>query len=480
MTQGLELKPSSRTVARHVSLVWVAQLLTMAFQLVYAGVTSRAIDPAGFGAFAVALTVTALGGMLANSGLASAAARRTTEDVQGDRAIATAAIGLGLIVAGAFLVSASSWARLWGNPEATTLIQVLCIGLAIGSYGQALAGMARRLGRMGTWTTATFTSALGGMVMGGWTAHTTREPWSLTVMPVTSSALLSLILLIALRRRALLTTQFGRVGQDLIYGAKSLSSSLLSYVTYGVPTWVMSRLLGASTFGSWNRATVVGQVPLESAATAVTTVIFPKFRWDGRGGEDVRRRWSNLLASAALIVLPLAALVVPAVPSLTRILLGPQWTLAGVMAQWVLAATALNVLNSLLGAALQASNNFRAVWLSQVATLLVMGLAALAIAADFGWQAMAVGYCAAAIVAQVVQVISATRSQLLDSRPLFRWYSIAGGMSLLLASAASAIVATIATPWFSLGAIALIGFLFLGLSWRHRGALHPLRSLLGE
>ena len=61
-------------------MVWVAQILTMALQLVYTGITSRAIEPAGFGTFAVALTVTALGGMLATSGLANAAARRTADD----------------------------------------------------------------------------------------------------------------------------------------------------------------------------------------------------------------------------------------------------------------------------------------------------------------------------------------------------------------------------------------------------------------
>ena len=138
-----ELGTSRRTVARQVSVVWVVQIVTMALQIVYAGFTSRAIEPAGFGTFAVALTVTALGGMLANSGLANAAARRTDDDVQGDRAIVTTAAAVGLVVAGVFAITAPLWARIWGNPEATTLIRVLCIGLVAASYANALAGVAR-------------------------------------------------------------------------------------------------------------------------------------------------------------------------------------------------------------------------------------------------------------------------------------------------------------------------------------------------
>ena len=260
-------------------------------------------------------------------------------------------------------------------------------------------------------------------------AFSTRAPWSLTVMPVTSSVLLGLLLLVTIGRRGLPTRNLANVGQDLSYGARSLGSSLLTYVAYGVPTWAMSRWLGASTFGTWNRATVVGQVPLESAARAITTVIFPKFRWDGPGGDDVRRRWSNLLASASLVVLPLVALAVPTVPALTRILLGPQWSEAGVMAQFILGATALNVLNSLLDSALQASNNFRAVWLSQVVTLAVMGVTAVAIVSLTSWLPMAAGVLIAAILAHFVQVLSASRSHLLDYRMLMKWYAASGSVS---------------------------------------------------
>lgn len=463
-----------------MSWVWVAQIVTMALQLVYAGFTSRAIDPAGFGTFAVALTVTALGGMLANSGLANAAARRQADDVQGDRAIVTAALAVGLVIAGAFAITAPLWSRLWGNPEATTLIRILCIGLVAGSYANALAGVARRLGRMGIWTAATFASALVGMGVGGLVAFSTRAPWSLTVMPVTSSAILGLILLVAIRRRGLPTSQLANVGQDLVYGAKSLGSSLLTYVAYGLPTWSMSRWLGASTFGSWNRAVVVGQVPLESAARAVITVIFPRFRWDGRGGENVRRRWSSLLASTALVVLPLVALVIPAVPTLIRILLGPQWTEAGVMAQFILAATAVNVLNSLLGMALQASNNFRAVWLSQVAIIVVLTAASAALVALNTWIPLAVGYLIAAAVSHAVQARWATTARLLESGMILKWYLTTTALVMTLWVVGWAIIAGAQSSTGVILLFALASGCTLGAMFLLRKRIEPFSALSGN
>ena len=333
---------------------------------------------------------------------------------------------------GAFLVTAPLWARLWGNPEATALIRILSIGLVASSYGGVLAGIARRFGRMGLWAGATLASSLIAMAVGGFTVVTTRAAWSLTVMPVTSSVLLALIMLVALGRRGIPTRRLNGVAGDALYGAKSLSSSLLTYVAYSLPTWTMSRWLGASTFGSWNRAVVVGQVPLESATKAVQTVIFPKFRWDGSGGVEVRRRWSSLLASAALVVLPLTALVIPLMPDLIRLLLGPQWDEAGTWPSSCLAQPPYLSCPGLLGTALQASNNFRAVWLGQLTTIAVMAGASLAIVLSRKLAADGIGYLASAVLSHATQLVSAARSELVDLRLVVKWYTISAAICLLL------------------------------------------------
>ncbi len=461
-------------------MVWVAQILTMALQLVYTGVTSRAIEPAGFGTFAVALTVTALGGMLATSGLANAAARRTADDVVGDRAIVTLALGVGLTVGGIFALSAPLWARLWGNPDATSLIRILCIGLVASSYGGVLAGVARRFGRMRLWTGAALGSSLIAMAIGAYAVHVTRAAWSLTVMPVTSSLLLALVLLMALGRRGIPSRRLHGVGQDAFYGAKSLGTSLMTYVAYGLPMWTMSRWLGASTFGSWNRAVVVGQVPLESVAKAVQTVIFPKFRWDGQGGEEVRRRWSCLITSAAILVLPPTALVIPAVPGLTRLLLGPQWDEAGVMAQYVLGATAVVVLSGLLGTALQASNNFRAVWYGQLAGIVVMAAASLAMLESGDWHAMGIGSVLAAVLSHGTQLVSASRSSLVDRRLVVTWYGVAGVLCLVLAGIGWAVAESNASAFGQLVALGGLGACFLAGLSSQRTRIEPIAVLIDQ
>ena len=429
---------------------------------------------------AVALTVTALGGMLAGAGLANAAARRTDDDVAGDRSIATLALLVGLAFGGTFVVTAPVWARLWANPEATSLIRILSIGLVAGSYGSVLAGVARRFGRMGLWAAATLASSLIAMAFGGFVALTTRAAWSLTVMPVTSSVLLALIMLVTLGRRGVPSRRLSGVGRDAAYGAKSLSTSLLTYAAYSLPTWTMSRWLGASTFGSWNRAVVVGQVPLESATKAIQTVIFPKFRWDGSGGEAVRRRWSSLISSAAVVVLPLTALVTPLVPDLIRLLLGPQWEEAGVMAQFVLGATAVVSLSGLLGTALQASNNFRAVWLGQLTTLAVMAGASLAMVRIGSWLPMGIGYLAAALLSHAVQLLSATRSALVDPRLVSKWYSISAAVCLLLGAFGWAVESSGASSLVQLAVIAGLGSCYLAAVLWHRNRIEPIANLMNR
>ena len=460
-------------------MVWVSQILIMGLQLVYAGVTSRAIGSAGFGSFAVALAATGLGGILASSGLANAAARRTGDDISGDRAIVTAAALAGLLMALFFAAAAPLWARLWGNPDATVLIRALCIGLAVGSYGGALAGIARRLGRIGIWTVATLASTVIAMVLGGWATYATREAWSLTIMPVAISVISSSILLVAMGRRGIPTRRLGKVGHDIVYGAKSLGSSLLTYIAYGLPMWSMSRWLGASTLGSWNRAVVVGQIPLESVSRAAVTVIFPKFRWDSAGGDRVRRRWSALMVSSAIVVLPLTALAVPAAPTVTRILLGPQWAEAGLMAQFILVATAVNVLSALLGSALEASNKFRAVWMSQIAVIATLAIACGVMLVTRLWVAVAVGYVIAALASHAVQIVWSSRGQLLASRSIFLGYTAAAFLSLIMLGLGSAMVALASSDVALIGMLVVVGASALVALFALRNRIEPLAALGG-
>ena len=78
--------------------------------------------------------------------------------------------------------------------------------------------------------------------------------------------------------RALPVTTVRGAGEDVSFGAKSMTLSAVNQFAYYLPLWTLSRVSTGTVFGSWNRAVVVGQLPLESATRAAVTVVFPFFR----------------------------------------------------------------------------------------------------------------------------------------------------------------------------------------------------------
>lgn len=445
------------------------QLTIMVLQLAYTSVTSRAVAPSGFGAFAIALSAASIAGLLANAGLASAIARRTGEDLSGDRALVTLSVMSGAAFATVVALTAPWWAQLWGDPSAVVTTRMIALATLMTPVAGTVAGILRRQGRIRLFATGTFAASIIAMLVGAITVSATKEPWALTLMPVLVPTLSLLLWLPFVGRRAWPSRHLRGAGNDMRFGLKSLSASLVFYFTSTLATLTLSRTLGPSTLGSWNRATAVGQVPMESFSRAALTVIYPSFRHHQHGTDSSRMAWTSMLSAACLVTLPAAALAIPVLPYLTQILLGPQWLLVGEMARWLMASTAVFVLATLLAGALESSNNFAGVWLPLAALVVTLGGSTAALYFTRQWLALGIGMTIAAFAFHIVQIVYASREGLLNARRLLGWYAAVAAGSLLLMAIVILVNTAFGNPVAALVALflawtyALVLFLF-----RHR------------
>ena len=106
----------ARKVLGQISSVWLVQAAVALLQLFYVAVTSRSVDEFGFGSYATAMAITGMVGILVNSGLTAASARRPTDDLAGQRALLTVAVLLGLMSGAGIFLTAAAWAEFWGQP----------------------------------------------------------------------------------------------------------------------------------------------------------------------------------------------------------------------------------------------------------------------------------------------------------------------------------------------------------------------------
>lgn len=470
---GTGARPAAR-VGRHISGVWLVQVLTIGLQFAYAAFTARLISPAGFGAYAVSLAIYALVGLVAGLGLGNAAARRLSDDVTGDRRLVMLAGWSGLLCAIATVLLAGPLARLWGDPSAALLIELIAVAVLTLPVTTVLGGVLRRHARIREFALGTLVGSAIGMVVAAAAAWVWREAWTLTVTPVLTQVVMLVWFIRWEPQRSRPVRSLRGVGDDVRFGIKSMLTSALSQFPYYVPMWALSRSAGAVVFGSWNRAVVIGQLPLESATRSAVTVVYPKFRTATDEPVASRRIWTDMLAGAAIVVLPLSGLIIPVLPAVTGILLGPAWPLVGEMAIWLWAIAAATVLRTLLAAALESSDNYPKLWLSQIALAVVYLLGAWAVLATSDWVWLAVALLAATLITHAGQLLAA--HDLVSVRDVLAWYAAALVCGLVLAGLSTAVAGLPDVSAVIVAGLLCIGY--LALMWASRRRLRPLQRLL--
>ena len=426
--------------------VWVTQGLIMGAQIVYAGVSSRNVSAPGFGAYAVALTLTSFTGIVAGLGLATAAARRGTTTDSEQRALAGITLLSGLVVALTIIVLAGPWATLWENSAAAPLTQAMSASTFAAPYAGAMMGTLRRQGRILALNVATLTASLAGMVCGAWAITTTQDPWALTVMPILTSLLLAACGALAVGRNALPALHLGHVKADINFGGRSMATAFITTTAYALSQMGMSRALGAGVLGSWNRGTVVGQLPAESAVRAVLTVTFPHFRMQGVSDTQRRRTRTDLIVSFAMIFWPICALLLPLIPGITVLWLGSSWALAGQMAMWLWITAAVQAPRTVLASLLEAAAEFRVLVAGEFTLAIGLGLATVAMIRQGDWLPLAYGGLLASIASHGVQLVLAHRRDLIDVREVRRNYLPLVLAGLVLSAVSFAAVASESTP----------------------------------
>ena len=466
---------SPAQVGRQIGGVWTVQVVQIAVQFLYAAVTARLITPTGFGDYAVALAVFALFGLVAVWGLGNAAARRAGGDESADRLLVSHSIALGSIVALAVWVGAGALGRLWAAPSATGSVRLMSLAIAFLPWATVLAGVLRRQGRIREFNVDTLVAGLVSIGISLPFVWVAREPWALVVTPAANQVLLTALFARRLGRRGLPVASLRGAGQDLVFGGKSMTLSAVNQFAYYLPLWTLSRSTTLAVFGSWNRAVVIGQLPLESSTRAAVTVIYPFFRDTRRDPGIERRAWTDMLGAAALLVLPISGVMVPLMPAALTFLLGDQWNVAGSMAMWLWAAAAVTVLRTLLGAALESSNTFRPLWVSQALLAAVYVMAAVGIWLSSDWTWFAGSLVVAAVAAHMVQVVTA-RSRI-DVPHLLRWYAVATAGAAVGAVVSVGVTLLGLPAWGELLLGAGVVAVFLGCLWWRRGAIAPFERL---
>ncbi|WP_442544872.1 oligosaccharide flippase family protein [Arthrobacter sp. KN11-1C] len=422
--------------------------MTVVVQFFYAAVTSRAVSPSGFGAYAIALTVTGLISLLSSGGLGQTVSRMLEIDRYRIRALVGYALILGAVSGTVLLLSAPLWASLWGAEAASEPIRWLTISASLSPLVGLATGLMARTGKFRRLAVITALSNIIGMAIGAIAVIVWHSASSLVV----SASLAQLFILIG----AMLGTDrqlFGfanlRGGRkDISYSGKLVSTSMLSYLTGNIVKFTLARGIDPSILGHWNRAEVLTLIPMQQVQSALIRAVYPEFRHDIEGSSRARTVWTDMLILAAWVSMTLSAIALVLVPPIIPILFGDGWGMAATIAGPLAVVGGLQILATLLGSGVEALGRFRWMVSTEVILILIQVIAAglILVARDI-WVALG-ALIATNLIRHGWHIFLLSRHGYLDARRLLRHYAIAGGFSTSIALAF----------WFSLQCIYMTNF----------------------
>jgi O-antigen/teichoic acid export membrane protein len=299
--------------------------VSVVLQLGYTAWTARVASHSAFGAYAIALTVTQLPGLIATAGLATCVLRAERLS----RALLRSALRLSMLTGVACWVVvevAAPWcAVLWGMPELTLFLRLLGCQYLVAPTGCVLLAALRRAGLPGYATVAELTGQVAGCVVAAVVLGRTGSAAALGLaLPVAAFTTFGLSVCGSAAKLVLARDSGAPSGSLLGLSGFLTGFALLRTLGASAPLWAAGRLLGPGTAGLWSRAQMLSDVPVNILLRGLNQAAVPLLADRRSQGLPLNRPARHLLYAASAGFVAFGALA-GAGPAALALLLGPGW-----------------------------------------------------------------------------------------------------------------------------------------------------------
>lgn len=351
---GDERASLTTSALRGVSWNYAGSAVLMVTQIAATATTARLIDPAGFGAYAVAQAAVGILGYFTFTTIGVDVCRRAQLGPKTVGSALTLAVVSGGTILLALLFLAGPWAAAWNVPSSANLVRVLALTLFFNSLAGVPLALARRHLRFGVVAIAETATQVGGTALSVGLAVMLHSALALAIGQASAAAGLFLASVVISRSYITLNVSRTEVRTLLTFASQLSFLYFGTYVLNTAPAWVIARSFGANTLGLYSRASLIVGLPLTYLSSGVTKVLFPLY---GRVRDDIDRTRALLSEGIALLTgftWPLLGVIAGGSSVVVDVLLGPRWHGAGPLLQLCALAACANLPSGMLTTAAEA------------------------------------------------------------------------------------------------------------------------------
>jgi O-antigen/teichoic acid export membrane protein len=390
-------------------------------QLAYTALTARLISPAEFGAYAVAQAFLAVVGYFTLGTVGNAIIRHPSlsRRIVGTGVVMTAIAGA--TVAVVVLATAGIWAHVWRAPEATSLLRLYAPQMLLTALAIVPLALLRRELRYRAASLIETSSVLVGFALGAAFAVELRDARALVLGQVAGAAALAVFSIAAARSE--LGVAYGRAEARSLFSFSAQVSlqNLGHYVNTILPSFAISRSLGATSLGFYSRGSVLVGLPLTFLAQGVTKTLYPVYPRFRNDAAECKRMMIDVASVTTAFVWPLFGALAGLAPLVVEILLGSQWTPVASIVGPLCIYASLNFAYAIVTSFAESFAYLRQIWLVQVVwTLVLVGALGAAALEDAGIRTIV--FIAAGIMAavHVLQIVILARLGTIDAARTLR------------------------------------------------------------
>ena len=312
--------------ARGGALTMLGEGSKLVIQMLALVILSRLLTPADFGLIAMVSVILALGELIRDFGIGSAALSAPTLSRQQSSNLFWVGSGIGLVLAGALVLCTPLIVALYDAPELVSVIPIFAAVLLLnGAQVQFRVHLARsmRYRALVVSDIAALLFAFGVAVAGAVAG--------LGYFALAFQALSYALLQLAFRAVAAgwlpsLPRRDGATGSLLRSGSHIGLSQLLTYAASNADTIAIGAQWGSTALGYYNRAFQLLTTPLRATVGPLTNVVIPTATRARSEGQDVDAVLLRMQTPLALLTAWIFMAASGVAPVLIPLVLGDQWT----------------------------------------------------------------------------------------------------------------------------------------------------------
>ena len=384
-----------------VGILWkfAGQLGVQTTRFLTVVVLAHLLDPADYGAAAIAVVLASFAPTLSDIGMGSALVQ-TSRESQALRSTAFwSSIVFGLAMTGLIMILAFPVGWFLDDPRIGTMVAVGGLTFALYSFGSTSQAMFMRTMNFRTLELRYVLSLVvaGAVAIAG--AAGGLGPWALVAQQVVIAGAFAGMLWWRPAWRP--TFSFSRTAFRQLFGfaIQIAGGRIARLVELAVISLLIGKLVGISELGTWGFSMSTVILPLTVIALPIAEVLFAAFSRLQGERERIAALWLDSIGLLAAVILPLLAGLIVLSPDVIPLAFGSQWKVAVPVTQILCAYVMIRTLQSWNSIVLDAAGKPQVTLWTQTAAL---GLVPVAVVIGARWGIEGVALCF--VVAQLIAV----------------------------------------------------------------------------